>query len=159
MKKILALILAIVISVSLCACSQDDVTKTDTNTDSIRADLIGTWERGPYSYSEYYTHWQDQDWYAKYECKDTIEFLKDGTGTHNVIADPQDSMGDYENDDYTLTWEIENNKVMIKFEYPGFEFEYSEENGETCLSKPFIYDKKNNTLSSTDGKIVFTKLY
>ncbi len=150
MKKTLTLILAIVISLSLCACSNSEVEKSD----SLKTDLIGTWERGPYYYSDRHVNWT-----AKYECEDTIELFEDGTGTHNVDADPLSNLGSYKSQDYVLSWDIKDDKIMIKFEYPGFEFEYSEENGETCLSKPFIFDKENNTLSSTDGKIVFYKLY
>lgn len=131
MKKILALLLAAIMCVSLVACGNDTTSKEENETvntestaqDSIGGLCVGTWE-WDFKASE------SNDWGVE-----TMELFKGGTGkgTNSMCSE-----GEY----YPLTWEVKDDVLVVSFEADP-------------LSCAFELD--GDKLTSTDGKLIYNK--
>ena len=128
MKKIIALLLAIVMCLSMCACG--------TTGKNMKDSIVGTWK---YYYelteaSVYYENVGDK-------CVQTIELYKGGTGRiywYNETAD-------HEGSNVPLTWEIKDDIVNITYDI-----------GVVC-NKGYEYDYETDKLKTVDGSRVFER--
>ena len=134
MKKLLALLLAAIMCVSLVACGNDTTSKEEKETvrtestestaqDSIGELCVGTW-KWDFKASE------SNDWGVE-----TMELFKGGTGKG---TNSMHSEGQY----YPLTWEVKDDVLVVSFEADP-------------LSCAFELD--GDKLTSTDGKLIYNK--
>ncbi len=132
MKKVLALILALVLVLSLAACgggSSSEETKAEITTDS----LIGDWYRT-----------DDYETFDNGKAKDLIEveirLLKGGIYKSSLAANPNwDEFG-------TNDWEIKDGCVILTEHYSTRDFNYAyeiiDENTIKRVDTDTVYNKK-----------------
>jgi len=96
MKKVLSMILAFVLCLSLCACGKNGGTDSSAESQSLEVKdyVIGTWERC-------FTNSKGQN------VKQTIEIYKGGTGKFLIYSDREYS--------YVANWEIKDD--ILNFTY------------------------------------------
>lgn len=131
MKKLLALLLAIIMCISLIACGNNtaSIEESETvNTESTAQDniselCIGTWKWD-------FKNSESNDWGVE-----TMELFKGGTGKG---TNSMHSNGQY----YPLTWEVKDGILVVSFEADP-------------LSCAFEVDVEQMT--STDGKLIYNK--
>ena len=145
MKRIIALLLASLMCLSLCACATADVT-VETTQDTIETvdmvdikdAVIGTWKR-------YYELTKDDVFgleKAGDRCVQTIEFYKGGTGKiswNNITSNVNSGT-------YSVTWEINDDVVNLTYTTKI-----------TTVINGYEYNCETDTLTSVDGSKTFDR--
>lgn len=150
MKKLIALILALVLCLGLCACSEASVHGSE---------FIGTYEHKG-TLTEYHSAYGYNNLVRDISCTEVLTLNGGGTGTFKTTATSEGEhyqVGDIL-EEGTVKWLIEGDYITITF--TGFR--YNKDYGKNT-TKPIdytvTYEKKAGTLhNASSGYLEYTKV-
>ncbi len=135
-NKFFTILLALVVGISLCACSNSS--EAEETEPSLEEQVVGIWKSNRYDdYSSLYGTRKI------YNC---LEIYKGGTARElkkNRYNDDTD--GNFSTFKYTATWEVADDNIINLY------FSESSNQG-------FIYDEYSDTLTTTDGELTYERI-
>ena len=149
MKKAVSLLLALVLCLGLCACSNAEST----------SQFVGTYE-DKYEITEYYKLYIYDNLVHHISCKKVLTLNDGGTGTFKTTATSAGEhyqVGDIV-EEGTVTWMAEGDYITIT--YKGFRYKKDYGNNTTeLIDHTSTYEKKAGTLHTTaSGILAYTKI-
>lgn len=149
MKKLIALVLASVLCIGLCACGTEHGSQ-----------FAGTYEHKNYPFTEYYSGWGYNNLINNISNKETLILNDDGTGTFKTIAT---SEGEYWNigdvyEEGSVQWTCDGDYITITFSGFRYNKDYGK-NTTTQIDFTQTYEKKAGTLhNASSGTLEYTKI-
>ena len=152
MKKVIALILALVMCLGLCACGASNHTEPGSQ-------FIGTYE-DKCSLTEHYSGWGYNNLVNAISCKETLVLNGGGTGTFKAVATSSGEhyqSGEVVNEG-TVQWTCDGDYITITFSGFKYNKDYGK-NTTTPVDYTVTYEKKAGTLHDvSSGNLVYTKV-